>query len=404
MSRPSLLPRLGGRDREQIAEYLRRETVGGALLIIAATIAFVWANSPWRDAYTSLGAIEVGPEALHLHLSLSTWAADGLLALFFFVAGLELKRELVIGSLRRPATAVLPVGAALGGMVVPALLYVAITWGESPAADGWGIPMATDIAFALAVLAVVGRGLPAEVRAFLLTLAVADDLGAISVIAVFYTETIDVPWLLVSVALIIGYGVLQQRRVTSPWIYVPLAAAAWTTMHSSGVHATVAGVALGLLTRVKPDPGEDESPAERLEDRLQPWSAGVAVPVFAFFAAGVTVVGTSTDFASSPVLIGTAVGLVVGKFVGVFGTTVVLARFTRAQLSSSLRWSHIVGVALVSGVGFTVSLLIAGLAFSEEPSLLAEAKVGILVGSFIAAGLAALALRRTSRLDVDASR
>ena len=294
MSAPSTPParrvlfgRLPLGERTFLADALRQETVGGALLLIAAVAGLVIANSAWRDAYENLKDFVVGPAALHLDLSLETWAADGLLAIFFFVAGLELKRELVVGTLRERSQAVLPVVAAVCGMVVPALIFLLIAAGDPAARAGWAIPMATDIAFALAVLAVVGSHLPPALRAFLLTLAVVDDLGAITVIALFFTDYLRLLPLLIAGALLVGYYLLQRRRVTTRWIYIPLALVIWTLVHDSGIHATVAGVAMGLLTRVKPDADEDHSPAERLEHRVRPLSAGIAVPIFAFLSAGV---------------------------------------------------------------------------------------------------------------------
>ena len=246
-SRPVLFGRLPRGERAFITDALRQETVGGALLLGAALAGLVIANSAWSDAYDSLKAYVIGPAALHLDLSLEEWAADGLLAIFFFVAGLELKRELVVGTLKDPAKAVLPVLAALGGMVMPAVIFLAITAGDERARDGWAIPMATDIAFALAVLAVVGSHLPPALRAFLLTLAVVDDLGAITVIAIFFTDHLEVIPLVGAIALLVCYLYLQRARVTAWWVYVPLAFTIWALVHASGVHATVAGVALGLL-------------------------------------------------------------------------------------------------------------------------------------------------------------
>ncbi len=391
-----LFSRLPLGENRFIADALRQETVGGALLLAAAVAGLVAANTGLADAYESLKDFVVGPAALHLDLSLESWAADGLLAIFFFVAGLELKRELVVGTLREPAQAVLPVIAALGGMIMPALIFVLITMGDPEARAGWAIPMATDIAFALAVLAVVGSHLPPALRAFLLTLAVVDDLGAITVIAVFFTDELKVVPLTVAAVLLVGYFLLQRARVVSPWLYVPLALVIWTLVHDSGIHATVAGVALGLLTRVKPDPDEDASPAERLEHRVRPLSAGVAVPVFAFLSAGVALdLGRASTLVAEPLAIGIITGLVVGKLVGVFGGAWLTARFTRAALDPSLRWLDMVGLALVSGVGFTVSLLIAELAFSGD--LLDTAKGGILAGSLVAAVLGAVILRTRDR-------
>jgi NhaA family Na+:H+ antiporter len=283
-------------------------------------------------------------------------------------------------------------------MIMPALIFLAITSGDEHVRDGWAIPMATDIAFALAVLAVVGSHLPPALRAFLLTLAVVDDLGAITVIAVLFTDNLELIPLVVAVALLALYLVLQRRRVTAWWIYVPLAFGIWTLIHASGVHATVAGVAMGLLTRVRSDPDERQAPAERLEHRIRPVSAGVAVPVFAFLSAGVAVsFDVLADRAKEPLLIGVAFGLVAGKLIGVFGATWLTARFTRAQLDASVRWVDMVGLSLVSGVGFTVSLLMAELAFEDDDQSLATAKAGILLGSLVAAVLAGIILRARDR-------
>ena len=316
-----------------------RRLSAGALLLIAAVAGLVIANSAWRDAYENLKDFVIGPAALHLDLSLETWAADGLLAIFFFVAGLELKRELVVGTLRERSQAVLPVVAAVCGMVVPALVFLAIAAGDPAARAGWAIPMATDIAFALAVLAVVGSHLPPALRAFLLTLAVVDDLGAITVIALFFTDYLRLLPLLIASALLVGYYLLQRRRVTTRWIYIPLALVIWTLVHDSGIHATVAGVAMGLLTRVKPDADEDHSPAERLEHRVRPLSAGIAVPIFAFLSAGVYMdIGDLDNWSKEPLLYAIMGGLVIGKLVGVFGGAYLTARFTRAELDPSLNW------------------------------------------------------------------
>ena len=402
MSEPSgrrvIFGRLPVGESRFLADALRQETVGGALLLGAAIAGILIANSTFADSYDDLKNFVIGPEALHLNLTLEEWAADGLLAIFFFVAGLELKRELVVGTLRDPSQAILPVLAALGGMVMPALIFIAITTGDSQAQAGWAIPMATDIAFALAVLAVVGSHLPPALRAFLLTLAVVDDLGAIAVIAIFFTDNLEVIPLVIAVTLMICYFLLQRARVTAWWTYLPLAFAIWALVHESGVHATVAGIALGLLTRVRSDDDEEHAPAERLEHRVRPVSAGFAVPVFAFLSAGVAVsVSEITDRIDEPLLIGIAVGLVVGKLVGVFGATWLTARFTRAQLDPSVRWIDMVGLSLVSGVGFTVSLLIAELAFADDDSGLATAKSGVLLGSVVAALLATVILRVRDR-------
>ncbi|HBJ72259.1 MAG TPA: Na(+)/H(+) antiporter NhaA, partial [Actinobacteria bacterium] len=260
MPSPSVLfTRIPKANRGWLEDQLREETIGGALLLIAAVVAMAWANSPWSAQYEAFVSTVIGIPALHLDLTVGEWAADGLLAIFFFVVGLELKHELTLGTLSRPAQAAVPIAAALGGMAVPALIYIGINaWSSGGSSTGWGIPMATDIAFALAVLAIVGRRLPVALRAFLLTLAVVDDLGAITVIAVFYTDHVSLIWLAASLACLAAYAWAQHRRVTAWWLYVPVALLAWGFMHASGVHATLAGVVLGLLTRARPDSGEDQ--------------------------------------------------------------------------------------------------------------------------------------------------
>lgn len=389
-------------SRQNVAwlrEQLQDETVGGVLLLIAAAIALVWANSPWGQSYADLVGLQVGPISLHLDLPLGVWASDGLLAVFFFVVGLELKHELVLGSLSKVSQAVVPAAAALGGMIVPGAIFFAV---NSIAADGsttgWGIPMATDIAFALAVLAVVGRRLPVALRAFLLTLAVVDDLGAITVIAIFYSDHFSVGWFVAALATFAVYAVAQRRRITSPLLYVPLVLAGWYFVHESGIHATIAGVVFGFLTRVRVDPGEREAPADQLSHRLHPISAGFCVPLFAFFAAGVDFrsVGLGESLAT-PVAIGILVGLVIGKPVGVLAGAWLTARFTRASLTPELGWRDVGAVGVIAGIGFTVALLITELAYETEPGLLESAKVAVLTSSVVAAVLATIALRARSR-------
>jgi NhaA family Na+:H+ antiporter len=390
-------------ETSRIAAVLRKETVGGVLLLVGTLVALVWANSPWADGYGTLRDARIGPEALHLHLSLGTWAGDGLLAIFFFVAGLELKREFVAGDLRDPRRAALPVAAAVGGMAVPALIYVLANLGTGNL-RGWAIPTATDIAFALAVLAVISTHLPSGLRTFLLTLAVVDDLLAITIIAVFYTSTLSVGYLALALLPLALFAVLVQRRVRAWWALLPLAVLTWVFMHSSGVHATVAGVLLAFtvpVVRSEAAGGPDAGPglAEHFEHRFRPISAGVAVPVFAFFAAGVTVGGLSglTDSLTDTVALGIVAALVVGKTVGITAATWLVSRFTRAQLDDDLGWWDVVGLALLGGIGFTVSLLIGELAFGTGGVRDEHVKVGVLVGTGTAALLATVLLRLRNR-------
>ncbi len=381
------LPAPTNADTRFLGDLLRQETVGGAIVLAAAVVALVWANSPLGDSYHAFQELQVGP------LTMEKWAADGALTLFFFVVGLELKRELLVGSLRRPADAVVPIVAALCGVALPALIFLALNAGES-SVRGWAIPAATDIAFALAVLAVVGSSMPTSLRAFLLTLAVVDDLIVIVIIAIFYTSTLNLAWLLGALALLALYALLQRLRVTSWLVYLPLAGATWWAVHESGIHATVAGVALGLLTRVLPDPGEKHSPAERLEHRLSPLSAGVAVPFFALLSAGV-VLGGGSGLLTSPVVLGVALGLVLGKPVGVLLGAWLVTRFTRAQLAENVAWRDIAGIAVLAGIGFTVALLVAELAYTGARA--EAAKTAVLLASVVSAVVAAVVLHRRSR-------
>ena len=404
--RPRLFARSTWQEAQYVARALRTETVGGAILLVAAVAALVWANTPWHETYEALRDFTIGPHALHLDLTLGTWAADGLLAIFFFVAGLELKREFLVGDLRSPAKAAVPVAAALCGVAVPAIVYAVTVTGLGADADalgGWAIPTATDIAFALAVLAVVGTHLPSALRSFLLTLAVVDDLVAISIIAIFYTSDLDLPMLALAAIPLAAFALLVQRRITHWWLLVPLGVAVWALVHASGIHATVAGVLLGLTVPVRPrrsvprastlDASADV--AHHFEHRLRPLSSGVAVPVFAFFAAGVTVVGSNIGAAvTDAVVLGAVAGLVLGKLVGVFAGTWAVARFTRARLDDDLSWWDVLGLSLLAGVGFTVSLLISELAFADQTDRLEHAKLAVLIGSVVSASLAALVLRR----------
>ena len=378
-----------------VAEALRAETVGGALLLVAAAVALLWANSPWSDAYERLLTTAFGPDSLHLHLEVRAWTADGLLAIFFLVAGIELKQELVHGELRDPRKAAVPVVAALCGVVLPALIYLAVTAGDPTARAGWAIPVATDIAFALAVLAVVGSHLPAALRAFLLTLAVVDDLIAIVIIAVGYTDGLTLAPLAGAAASLAAYAALARTRFARWWLLVPLALVTWALVHASGVHATVAGVLLGIALPVHARHGEAEALAGRVEHRLRPLSAVVAVPLFALTAAGVTLdPGALRTAAGDVVVPGIVVALVAGKAIGVFGGTWLTARLTRARLDDEPAWADVAGVSLLAGAGFTVSLLVGELAFGASGERTEHVRLAVLGGSLLAASLAAVVLRR----------
>ncbi|KUL46764.1 Na+/H+ antiporter NhaA [Streptomyces regalis] len=387
--------RLSLPERNFVAEALRTETVGGVLLLIATITALIWANVPaLHDSYESVGHFHLGPEALGLNLSIEHWAADGLLAIFFFVAGIELKRELVAGDLRDPKAAVLPVVAALCGMAVPALVYTLTAVTGGGASTGWAVPTATDIAFALAVLAVIGTSLPSALRAFLLTLAVVDDLFAILIIAIFFTDRINFAALGGAVVGLAVFWLLLRKGVRGWYLYLPLALVIWGLMYNSGIHATIAGVAMGLMLRCTRHEDEAHSPGEHIEHLVRPLSAGLAVPLFALFSAGVTISGGALgDVFARPETLGVVLGLVVGKTIGIFGGTWLTARFTRASLSDDLEWADVFAVATLAGIGFTVSLLIGELAFEGDATLTDEVKAAVLIGSLIAAVLASVLLK-----------
>lgn len=389
----------------RIAGILRQETVGGALLLCATILALIWANSPWSSSYATVRDATFGIKALHLDLTVGQWAADGLLAIFFFVAGLELKREFVAGDLRDPRRAVIPVAAAVTGVAVPALLFALFNLGNADDLRGWAIPTATDIAFALAVLAVISTHLPSGLRTFLLTLAVVDDLLAITIIAIFYTNSLSFLPLLLAIVPLGLFGFLVQKRVRSWYLLLPLAFCTWALVHASGIHATVAGVLLAFtvpVIRSQKNGGPEAGPglAEHFEHRLRPVSAGLAVPIFAFFSAGVAIGGLSGlgHALTDEITIGIIVALVVGKTIGIFGSTWLISTFTKAKLDDELAWSDVAGMSMLAGVGFTVSLLIGELAYGSNSVNDDNVKIGVLVGSVVAAVLAALVLRARNQV------
>lgn len=396
-------------ETQRVTEILRKETVGGGLLVLAALAAIVWANSPAAGVYTALRDFRIGPEALHLDLSIGAWAADGLLAVFFFLVGLELKREFVAGDLRDPRRAMVPVVAAAGGVIVPALIFAALNLGQPGLLRGWAIPTATDIAFAVAVLAVIGSHLPAALRTFLLTLAVVDDLIAIAIIAVFYTADLNLPALAATAIPVALYALVVrsfrplfgETRWAIWVVLLPLGIVAWALLHASGIHATIAGVVLGLIVPVRRRDGRTDVPglSEIFEHRLRPLSAGFAVPVFAFFSAGVTVGGVAGLWSAltDTVALGIIAGLVLGKPIGILLTTWLLTRVTSARLDDTVKWIDLVGVGLLAGIGFTVSLLIAELSFGAGTPTADHAKVGVLTASLLAAAVASVLLSARNR-------
>lgn len=413
----TILSRSSYREYLRIGEILRKETVGGILLLIATVAALIWANSPASDSYFTLRDFSFGYEPWHLDLTVGAWAADGLLAIFFFLVGLELKKEFVAGDLRQISKAIVPVAAAFGGVIVPALIYVAVNLvSGSDGLRGWAIPTATDIAFALAVLAVISSHLPSALRIFLLTLAVVDDLIAITIIAFFYSEDVKPEMLLLMLIPLAAFTFLVQRaprffgsRRWAFWVFLaPLAVAVWILMHASGVHATVAGVLLGFAVPVlrrsaagaKLPPSEDKPGlAEIFEHRFRPISTGFAVPVFAFFSAGVAIGGLDGlgRALTDPVAVGIILALVAGKPIGVLLTTWTLTTVTKARLDDSVKWIDLTGIGFLAGIGFTVSLLVNDLSFEVGSAHNDDAKVAILAASVLAALLASVLLTIRNR-------
>ena len=381
---------------DDFTAFLREETTGGRLLLLATALALIWANvseSSYRAAWDAHAAI--GPDWLHLDLTLGDWAADGLLAIFFFVAGLELKRELVVGELADRRAPTLPLYAAVGGMVVPALVALAVTGGAAAAGGAWAIPVATDIAFALGVLALAGAALPSGVRVLLLSIAVVDDLLAIALIAVLFTSGLSLPWLAAGLVAAGAFSLALRRRLDPAPLLWALALVTWICVHASGVHATVAGIVLGLLTPVRPRLGEEIAPGARLEHRIHPISAGVAVPIFALAAAGIPLAAAG-DAISDEIALGAFAGLLVGKVVGILGGARLCVRFGLGALPESVAWRDVLPVAVLGGIGYTVSLLVTRLALDDAQAQ-ERAAAAVLAASVVASLAALVLLRRRSR-------
>jgi NhaA family Na+:H+ antiporter len=412
---------------QPITRFLAIEAAGGILLFGAAVVALVWANSPWAAAYRDLWhtPVTIGIGEHSITEDLRHWINDGLMTLFFFVIGLEIKQEMTSGQLRSPRAAVLPAAGAVGGMALPALLFVRLNAGTA-GADGWGIPMATDVAFALGVLALLGSRVPGQLKVLLLALAIVDDVGAIVVIAAFYTDALDFWWLVVALFGVVVIVGLRRVRVRYLPVYLCVGVVVWLAMFESGVHATIAGVVLGLFAPARPllPPVDAERIAdqlsadqrasaaevrevsfrlreavpvtERIQDLLHPWTSYVIVPLFALANAGIAISRESVAAATtSRITLGVVIGLVVGKTIGVAGAIWIVVRSGLGTLPDGLTHRHVLGMAMTAGIGFTVAIFITGLAFSA-PSLVDQAKLGVLVASTLAAALGAFVLSRGS--------
>lgn len=395
---------------EKIQHFLSKDTTGGLLLVFAAVCALLFANSPIRGLYQQLAALTIGPAAVHLNLSLAQWTADGLLAIFFLAVGFELKHELSVGSLRYPKQAGVPILAAVGGMALPAVIFAIVisAVGHGYGLGGWAIPTATDIAFALAVLGLFGARMPRGVRTFLLTLAVVDDLLAIIVIAVFYSHDLHFGFLLGSLACVVLAALYLRMARPKWWVAVPLGILTWALMHASGVHATIAGVLLGLAVPAKLVHNEYTPRTHRWGIKVAPWSQAFALPLFAFFAAGVDIVdgGGFREVMNQPVVLAIVAALIAGKFIGVVGTSVFLTRRVGLHLAPGVRLRDLIPVGFLAGIGFTVALLVAELSYGGGGTMTDGARLAILTGSVISAIAGAFAIRAAikRRDDLEARR
>lgn len=389
--------------KRTLDQFIESQAMGGVVLALAAVLALLISNSPWGGSYTAFrdwpGELRVGGDWLVLSKSLLHWVNDLWMAIFFFLVGLEIKREMLKGELASTRQALLPAGAALGGMLVPALIYAGINWGDAVALRGWAIPAATDIAFALGILVLLGSRVPASLKIFLTAVAIIDDLGAILIIAFFYTDKLSLTALAGAGAGVAALVLLNRLRVMMIGPYVLVGLVIWLLVYQSGIHATLAGVITALAIPL--EDGEGGSPLERAEHALQPWVAFAVLPMFAFANAGVSLDGVTWSTLVQSVPLGIAAGLLLGKAVGVFGASWLLVRFAGAQLPAGADWGQFFGVCVLCGVGFTMSLFIGGLAFQGQGAdYETQLKIGVLGGSLLAGVLGSMMLLRGGKVPM----
>lgn len=387
------LPRL----TSGLHRFFASETSGGIVLAVAAVAALIFSNSAWAPLYTAFtqvpGEINIGSGALVLAKPLIVWVNDLWMAVFFFLVGLEIKREFVSGELAQRSQAVLPAVAALGGMVVPALIYAAFNWQDPVALNGWAIPAATDIAFAIGIVMLLGSRVPASLKIFLTAVAIMDDLGAIVVIALFYTSQLSLAMLAAAAVCLLVLALLNRSGVKRVDLYIAVGLVLWLCVLKSGVHATLAGVATALFIPAQGEEGH--SPAEQLEHGLHPWVAFLILPMFAFANAGVSLRDLSVADLLHPVSVGIAAGLLLGKAVGVFGTAWLMIRIGWASRPSGADWAQLFGVCVLCGIGFTMSLFIGGLAFEgQSADYETRVKLGVIGGSLLSGVVGTLILLR----------
>jgi len=381
---------------DKVREFLRLESSGGILLLLATVLAMIAKNSPAEIYYDALltTPVEIRVGAFEIAKPLLLWINDGLMAMFFFLIGLEIKREVIAGELSEPARVVLPLIAAIGGMAVPAIIYAYANWGDPIAIKGWAIPSATDIAFALGVLALLGSRIPQSLKLFLMTLAIIDDLGAIIVIAIFYTVDLSLPSLLIAAAAITGLYVLNRKGVLDLVPYLLVGLILWTAVLKSGVHATLAGVVTAFFIPFKKAPGREHTQLESLEHDLHPVVVYAILPLFAFANSGISFAGITLESLLHPVPLGIAAGLFLGKQLGVFGFTWLAVKLKISHLPADFSWLQLYGVSLLCGIGFTMSLFVASLAFEQGgPDFAVDDRLGILLGSLLS-GVAGYAVLR----------
>jgi NhaA family Na+:H+ antiporter len=379
-------------------QFINSQSLSGVVLALAAVLALVLSNSPWGEAYSRFvqlpGELRVGGDLLVLSKSLLHWVNDLWMAVFFFLVGLEIKRELLEGELASRSQALLPAGAALGGMLVPALIYMAINTGDPVAMRGWAIPAATDIAFALGILVLLGSRVPASLKVFLTAVAIIDDLGAILIIAFFYTDGLSVTALAAAGVGVLVLLALNRAKVMAIGPYVMVGLVIWLFVYKSGIHATLAGVITALAIPLSD--GKGGSPLKTAEHALHPWVAFAVLPMFAFANAGVSLQGVTMGTLLQSVPLGIMAGLLLGKAIGVFGASWLLIRFAGARLPAGAGWNQFFGVCLLCGVGFTMSLFIGALAFAgQDPAYETQLKLGVLCGSLLSGVLGALLLLRS---------
>lgn len=384
----------------KLNEFIQSQSFGGVVLAVAALLALIISNSPWSTFYERFaqwpGELRIGGDWLVLSKTLLHWVNDLWMAVFFFLVGLEIKRELMKGELASFRQALLPAGAALGGMLVPALIYAGINWGNTVALRGWAIPAATDIAFALGILVLLGSRVPVSLKVFLTAVAIIDDLGAILIIAFFYTDQLSLSALMAAGLGVLVLVALNQFKVVAIGPYVLVGLVIWLLVYKSGIHATLAGVATALTIPLSD--GKGGSPLERAEHALHPWVAFAILPMFAFANAGVSLQGLTPSTLLQAVPLGITAGLLLGKAVGVFGASWLLIRFAGARLPAAASWQQFFGVCVLCGVGFTMSLFIGALAFQGHgPDYETQVKLGVLCGSILSGIVGAVLLVRSGR-------